>query len=1474
MNKLLSAGILLAICLATHSSTAAPTKAPEWSPADFDHRGNGGVTAGQRQGLTAIRQSAPDLQVRFDKLTGAPRSIMSRRGFLTGPDGIGKTVSAQAAAGLAADDPNRATKAFLQEHRQLFGHGPEALAAARVLRDDTTAHNGLHTMVWQQEVDGIPVFEATLVSHVTRKGELVSISSGFLPDLASAAARYQSNRSAVQSAPQINGAAAICAVVKGFGTKLAVAELKPLAAATGAEQRQRFEPVKNAVGRSSAGLTWLPMSRDELRLCWDVTVTVHAAGGMFRALVDAQTSEVWLRRSLTRDISAASYRVFTNDSPTPFSPGYNSPQTNQPALASRTLVTLAALDTNASPAGWINDGDNETLGNNVDAHTDWDFNDEPDLPRPSSPTRVFDFSMDLTTQDPTNYSDAAVVQLFYLCNWMHDRLYQLGFTESAGNFQTDNFGRGGLGGDALSADAQDGEDVNNANMSTPPDGEPPLMQMYIFSGSSPRRDGDLDAEVVLHEYTHGLTWRLVGGGQGLGTSQSDGMGEGWSDFYALALLSQPTDNVNGCYAAGAYATYKLGGPSDTANYYFGIRRYPYSTSLTNNPLTFNDIDLNQADHCSSGAPFHTSQFGSCADDVPYSDEAHNQGEVWCSILWETRAAMIAKYGASAGNELILQLVTDALKLTPFQPNFTDARDAILLADDVDIGGANREELWAAFAKRGLGASAWSPDSTITEGVIESFDLPDDLFIQPNVGFVASGPSGGPFKNASTNLMLTNIGTAALTWSLASAPAWLDVIPANGVLTPGGAATSVAVTLNANADSLPSGVTEGSLVFTNQTSGRTQQRLFKVRVNLPDNFTEQFFNAVSMLAGQSWTFTPNGGYEYYSVCRTPATVFPTDPTGGTVLNLIDDSNAKITLSGAKTLSLYGQRTNVFFIGSNGYLTLGSGDNNPMEGLEDHFNLPRISALFHDLDPSSGGTVYYKELADRIAVTFVGIPEWYFTNRVNDFQVEWFYDGRIRLTYLNIGLNAALVGLSAGTGVPSDFLASDFLNYDACLPAMSLQLPAEASEGDGVLSGQGHVQIPSTLESNLVVILNSDNTNKLVVPSTVNITAGQTNADFNLTVVDNAQLDGSQLAIVSANAPGFSPELGVVLVHDNEPGGLQINLPDSVSEDVGVVSGSVSVNAPVTSPVVVQLASSNPELALIPQAVTIPSGATIAPFNVSVTDDILLNGNREVTFTAQVNGWTNGVKQMTVIDNEDPYHPVVTFSNLAYINIPSSGAGSPYPSAINISDLVGTVTKVTATLINLNHTWPDDLDILLVGPAGDKVMLMSDAGYGYVLNNVTLTFDDSSPNVLPDSDAIVFSTYRPGNYGTTSDAFNAPAPVGPYGSNLSVFNDANPNGDWKLFVMDDLPGDSGNISNGWSINLYLELPPAWLAPSLASNQTLLRFQSVVGYNYTISYKNTLSDTNWQTLTNLPGDGTIKVVPDLIGTNKSRFYQLQIP
>jgi len=244
------------------------------------------------------------------------------------------------------------------------------------------------------------------------------------------------------------------------------------------------------------------------------------------------------------------------------------------------------------------------------------------------------------------------------------------------------------------------------------------MQMYIFTGPNPDRDGGLDQEIVIHELTHGLSNRLVGNALGLDNIQGIGMGEGWSDFYALSLLSEATDDPNGVYAAGGYSTLNLVGFSFKNNYFYGIRRFPYTTNMTLNPMTFADIDPGQIKL--KGGKFPASPFFAKG----HANEVHNVGEIWALMLWEGRANFISRLGGATGNEQMLQVVTDGLKLTPNSPTFIQARNAVLQATCAGFTGTDEIDLWRGYAKRGMGASAVGPPSNAsTAGVREAFDLP-------------------------------------------------------------------------------------------------------------------------------------------------------------------------------------------------------------------------------------------------------------------------------------------------------------------------------------------------------------------------------------------------------------------------------------------------------------------------------------------------------------------------------------------------------------------------------------------------------------------------------------------------------------------------------------------------------------------------------------------------------------------------------
>jgi hypothetical protein len=175
---------------------------------------------------------------------------------------------------------------------------------------------------------------------------------------------------------------------------------------------------------------------------------------------------------------------------------------------------------------------------------------------------------------------------------------------------------------------------------------------------------------------------------------------------------------------------------------------------------------------------------------------------------------------------------------------------------------------------------------------------------------------------------------------------------------------------------------------------------------------------------------------------------------------------------------------------------------------------------------------------------------------------------------------------------------------------------------------------------------------------------------------------------------------------------------------------------------------------------------------------------------------------------------TFSNATFIAIPASGTGAttgspatPYPSNIAVSGVTGTVTKVVVKLINANHTFPDDVDLMLVGPTGRKIIILSDAGDTNDWINATITLDDAAANALSDTGSNPTGTYKPSNYSTVQDPFPAPAPVGPYlsaapgGSDTltSAFAGQDPNGTWSLYPVDDANVDTGNFSGGWQLLL---------------------------------------------------------------------------
>jgi serine protease AprX len=222
--------------------------------------------------------------------------------------------------------------------------------------------------------------------------------------------------------------------------------------------------------------------------------------------------------------------------------------------------------------------------------------------------------------------------------------------------------------------------------------------------------------------------------------------------------------------------------------------------------------------------------------------------------------------------------------------------------------------------------------------------------------------------------------------------------------------------------------------------------------VPDFFT-QLFTGDNDLDNFSLIFTPNNSNDFYLGCSELITELPTDPTGGTTLSLSDDSYASISLSGGATVSLYGVSYSSFYVGSNGYITFNSPDTEYNESLSAHFDLPRVSALFDDLNPAQGGTVSWKQLSDRAAITWWNVPEYNAGNQ-NTFQIELYFDGQIKINYLAIAASDGLAGLSAGNGVDPDFFMSDLSGMGPCQT-----FPPSAS--DSTVSTDENVPVSITL-----------------------------------------------------------------------------------------------------------------------------------------------------------------------------------------------------------------------------------------------------------------------------------------------------------------------------------------------------------------------------------------------------------------------------
>jgi hypothetical protein len=828
--------------------------------------------------------------------------------FLTGPN---------------RGNPSDIALGYIHQNLSSFGLTQSDYAHMIITDQYISQDTGVTHIYMRQTYEGIELYNGNLNINIAADGRVINLGISFVSNL----------QAAVQSARLTGTMQTPQQAVTSGADQLNLKSSRPLTV-----QKGQSGPARETIFGGSdisreqipAKLVYVAVAPNTVRLAWNVEIYELDAEHWWSMLLDAYTGELLGKYDYVvsdtfgvpasgsmvapRSINAATQASTALQS---VSNAYNvfALPKESPTDGPRTLEVNPANPL-ASPFGWHDTNGvagpefTITRGNNAHAYTDIDNNNQPDLNSSpdGGPDLVLDFPLDLA-QEPNTSRPAAVTNLFYWNNIIHDVAYLYGFTEASGNFQVNNYGRGGAGNDDVRAEAQDGGGTNNANMSTGSDGSRPRMQMYLWDYPFPNivtvnvpspvagdyvasgasygptllqtgpitgdvvyttdgggvattdaceplvdfpsgsiamadrgtcnfivktqnaqaagaiglivinntpaqpaamggagsgitipsvmisladggllianlplnatlrdsgnpgvgRDGDFDAGIVAHEYTHGISNRLTGGPSTANClNNSEQMGEGWSDFLGIVLTAVESDTATTNRGVGTYALFQ-----DEDG--IGIRPTPYNTDMTVNPVTYGDL-------------------GGLA--IP-----HGVGYAWNSMLWEVYWNLVDAHGfnpniydswTTGGNNLALQLVMNGMKLQVCRPGFVDGRNAILLADQLLTNGVNQCYIWQGFAKRGLGFSASQGSNTNTTDGVEAFDLP--VSCQGMISVSPTSLHSSQLANTQTNQLVTVSntnplgGSADLDWTVTEAATdcaapsdltWISAAPTSG-----------------------------------------------------------------------------------------------------------------------------------------------------------------------------------------------------------------------------------------------------------------------------------------------------------------------------------------------------------------------------------------------------------------------------------------------------------------------------------------------------------------------------------------------------------------------------------------------------------------------------------------------------------------------------------------------------------------------
>lgn len=651
---------LISVTLAAQQPVPSSDRArPDYDSRDLQAR-RPAMPPAAAAALDRLRQqTGRPLRVRLHPLSGAVRRLTAD-GPLTAP---------------SVAPPAEIAAAFLLEHHDLLGLTEEDARALVKVREYSSHNETTTHLTFEQVIEGIPVFEGVVGIHVAADGAIVWLTNDTVPSRGGPRRPARSVEEAIRAA------------VADVRPSWSIA-LSPRSGPSGDDERSTFDAAP-FVRPIEARLVYFPTDAGA-RLAWWIFLEPPGLTEAYIVILDATSARVLYRRNTYHDADGAG-RVFQSAAtaaldprkPEPYPLGTaasngGDPPAGCPPPDAYNLVSLNGAF--RDPATVLANGGHLT-GNNATVYRGragvWGA-----LGANEAGTWRFDF--------PFNTADSAETAVFFALNFAHDLFYDLGFDEAAGNFQVDNLGRGGTGGDPLVAIAR-APGRNNATIEVPPEGKSPTMNLFLWDGrgcwaadvdgdGALDLDGDYDTDIILHEYHHGVTFRLNPAWSG---AEAGAIGEGGSDFFAYSVYGETS--LAGYSAPPA-----------------GIRHV--------NAKTYADW------YC---------LFGLIC-------EVHDNGEIWANVLWDLRerfrAAPVGGSEDAAIGELH-QLYIDGLKLSPASPTMLDLRDAMLMADrlrnpSADPGGsANACRMWTTFAQRGMGAAARDTKDTGVGTVVADWTMP-------------------------------------------------------------------------------------------------------------------------------------------------------------------------------------------------------------------------------------------------------------------------------------------------------------------------------------------------------------------------------------------------------------------------------------------------------------------------------------------------------------------------------------------------------------------------------------------------------------------------------------------------------------------------------------------------------------------------------------------------------------------------------